>query len=196
MPIDIPDVGPSSAVAAGGLFGLALLTSGTVLGWGDNALGQLGNGTTTTEITPTAVTGLTGVRAISAGSVHAAALISSAGPPALTSTPSIWKVSHTPDLGGATVSDYSFAAVSAASTASAWAVGTKEVAADRPLAEHYNGAAWSVSSSLDPGQLSGLPQNTLTAVGSLSSGLLWAVGTQEIPGECCLRTLALNTTSG
>jgi hypothetical protein len=39
-------------------------------------------------------------------------------------------------------------------------------------------------------------QNTLTAVGSLSSGLLWAVGTQEIPGECCLRTLALGSTSG
>ena len=64
VPIDIPGVGPSSAVAAGGLFGLALLTSGTVLGWGDNALGQLGNGTTNQQITPAAVSGLTGVRAI------------------------------------------------------------------------------------------------------------------------------------
>jgi alpha-tubulin suppressor-like RCC1 family protein len=85
VPIDIPGVGPSSAVAAGGLFGLALLTGGTVLGWDDNALGQLGNGTTTTEVTPVAVSGLTGVHAIAVGSAHAAALIRSAGPPAILS---------------------------------------------------------------------------------------------------------------
>jgi len=64
------------------------------------------------------------------------------------------------------------------------------------LTEYYNGTAWPVSSSLDPGQLSGLSQNGLTAVVSLSCGLLRAAGTQEIPRECCLTTLVLDSTSG
>jgi hypothetical protein len=186
VPIDIPGVGASSAVAAGGFFGLALLTNGTVLGWGDNAFGQLGNGTTNLQITPAAVSGLTAVRAISAGSIHAAALISSTGPPALTSTPSIWKVSHTPDLGGATVSDYSFAAVSAASTTSAWAVGTKEVTADRPLAEQWNGTAWSnvaIPVPADTGQAS------FSGVDDLSSTSAWAVGDWEETGSTMENTL-------
>jgi hypothetical protein len=106
-----------------------------------------------------------------------------------------WQLTQLPDAGsegstllGATV----------LSPSDVWAVGRtgESDGAALTLTEHYNGTAWSVSSSLDPGQLSGLPQNTLTAVGGLSSGLLWAVGTQEIPGECCLRTLALGSTSG
>jgi alpha-tubulin suppressor-like RCC1 family protein len=186
VPIDIPGVGASSAVAAGGLFGTALLTNGTVLGWGDNAFGQLGNGTTNQQVTPAAVTGLIGVRAISAGSVQAAALISSAGPPTLTSTPSIWQVANTPDLGGATVSDYSFAAVSAASAASAWAVGTAEVSADLPLAEHWNGTAWSnvaVPVPADTGQAS------FSGVDDLSPTNAWAVGDWEASGSVEEQTL-------
>ena len=31
---------------------------------------------------------------------------------------------------------------------------------------------------------------------SPSGGVVWAVGTQEIPGQCCLRTLALHTSEG
>jgi alpha-tubulin suppressor-like RCC1 family protein len=186
VPIAIPGVGPSSAVSAGGLFGLALLTTGTVLGWGDNAFGQLGNGTTNTQITPTAVSGLTGVRAISAGSVHSTALISSGGPPALTSTPSIWQVTSTPDLGGATVSDYSFAAVSAAGPASAWAVGTSEVSTDLPLAEHWNGTTWTniaVPVPADTGQA------TLSGVDDLSPANAWAVGDWEESGATEEQTL-------
>ncbi len=186
VPIAIPGVGPSSAVSAGGLFGLALLTNGTILGWGDNAFGQLGNGTTNTQITPTAVSGLTEVRAISAGGVHSTALISSGGPPTLTSTPSTWRVTATPDLGGATVSDYSFAAVSAASTASAWAVGTSEVSADLPLAEHWNGTTWShvaVPTPADTGQA------TFSGVDDLSPANAWAVGDWEESGATDEQTL-------
>jgi Regulator of chromosome condensation (RCC1) repeat len=186
VPIDIPGVGASSAVAAGGFFGLALLTNGTVLGWGDNAFGQLGNGTTNTEITPTAVSGLTGVKAISAGAVHAVALISSTGPPTLTSTPSIWKVAATPDLGGATVSDYSFAAVSAASTTSAWAVGTSEVTADLPLAERWNGTAWSEAAVPVPADTG---QASFSGVHDLSSTNAWAVGDWEETGSTMENTL-------
>jgi hypothetical protein len=38
-----------------------------------------------------------------------------------------------------------------------WGDPTEEKIAAIPL-PHYNGTTWSVSSSLDPGQLSGLPQ--------------------------------------
>jgi alpha-tubulin suppressor-like RCC1 family protein len=179
VPIPIAGVGQASAVSAGALFSLALLTNGTVMGWGDGAFGQLGNGTTNTLITPTAVTGLTGVQAISAGGAYAAALISSAPAQTSAATPSIWHVVNTPDLGGTTVSNYTFAAVSAASATDAWAVGTSEVSGDLPLAEHWNGTAWShvaipVATTVGQAELNG--------VDDLSPTNAWAVGDFEETG--------------
>jgi alpha-tubulin suppressor-like RCC1 family protein len=69
-------------VIAGLNFNCALLTGGSVMCWGDDSLGQLGNGTsTTTPIQgPVDVTGLTGgVKAVSAGSDSACALTASGG---------------------------------------------------------------------------------------------------------------------
>jgi hypothetical protein len=43
------------------------------MAWGDNASGQLGNGTTNPIITLTAVPGLGGVTALAAGGVHSLA---------------------------------------------------------------------------------------------------------------------------
>lgn len=66
------------AVAAGTDFTLALRSDGSVWAWGNNASGQLGDGTTATRQTsPVAVTGLANVSAIAAGSAHAVALTSS-----------------------------------------------------------------------------------------------------------------------
>src|SRR5450756_673505 len=48
-----------TAVASGARHNLALLSNGTVMAWGRNALGQLGDGTTVDKHEPVAVTGLT-----------------------------------------------------------------------------------------------------------------------------------------
>ncbi|HTZ88174.1 MAG TPA: IPT/TIG domain-containing protein [Solirubrobacteraceae bacterium] len=65
-----------TAIAAGKEFSLALLKDGTVLAWGANEEGQMGNGKSGTKVTsPTAVKGLSNVAAIAAGSEFALALL-------------------------------------------------------------------------------------------------------------------------
>lgn len=62
------------AVAAGGRHGLVLLAEGTVMAFGDNSYGQLGDGSTSSSGRPLRVSGLTRVTAISAGPDHSLAL--------------------------------------------------------------------------------------------------------------------------
>ena len=63
-------------VAAGGHFSLALLKNGTVMAWGDNSNGQLGDGNTTDSSTPVSVTGLTGAYQVQAGEAFGLATLS------------------------------------------------------------------------------------------------------------------------
>ena len=68
-------------VAVGGQFGLALLTDGTVLSWGHNDRGQLGDGSRQDRLIPGPVSGpgggpLSGAVAVTAAEKHAFALIS------------------------------------------------------------------------------------------------------------------------
>ncbi len=77
-----------TAISAGGFHSLALKTNGSVVAWGKNVYGELGDGTTTNRNTPVAVSALTsGVTAIEAGGSHNLALrgtpglAGSAGPP-------------------------------------------------------------------------------------------------------------------
>jgi alpha-tubulin suppressor-like RCC1 family protein len=64
-----------AAIAAGYAHTCALTTAGGALCWGDNTLGQLGDGTTTPRPAPTGVTNLTaGVASISAGFAHTCAV--------------------------------------------------------------------------------------------------------------------------
>ncbi|WP_328906505.1 chromosome condensation regulator RCC1 [Streptomyces sp. NBC_00234] len=55
-------------------FVAALLKDGTVRSWGNNTMGQLGNGTTVNQSTPATVAGLSGVSRIASGTTHVLAL--------------------------------------------------------------------------------------------------------------------------
>ena len=54
---------------------LAVLAGGTAVGWGENRHGELGNGTTVSSDVPVPVSGLTGVKSVSAGSAYSLALL-------------------------------------------------------------------------------------------------------------------------
>ena len=61
-------------IAAGGHHTCAITTDGGAMCWGDNALGQLGNNSTTNSPTPVAVTDLrSGVNSVSLGDYHTCA---------------------------------------------------------------------------------------------------------------------------
>ncbi len=60
----------ATTITAGGYDTCALLSTENVKCWGQNAYGDLGNGSTTNSDVPVAVKGLTGVNAIAAGEYH------------------------------------------------------------------------------------------------------------------------------
>ena len=64
----------TGAAAGGGAHSLAIRADGTLLAWGANAAGQLGLGTTASEVFPMAVPGLIQVEQIAAGDAHSLAL--------------------------------------------------------------------------------------------------------------------------
>jgi alpha-tubulin suppressor-like RCC1 family protein len=97
-----------TAIASGGNHGLVLTSTGQVLAWGTNSLGQLGNGTTTNSCTPVAAglpSGAT-VTAIAGGDAHSLALTS-------TGQVLAWGSNSTGQLGnGTTINSSSPVAVS------------------------------------------------------------------------------------
>lgn len=84
-PVDVisgPSLPPLAGVTAiaTGLNHTCVLINGGALCWGDNAKGQLGDGSTAQRLTPVAVSGLaSGVAAIGGGAEHTCALTTSGG---------------------------------------------------------------------------------------------------------------------
>jgi Regulator of chromosome condensation (RCC1) repeat/IPT/TIG domain len=77
-PVTVEGLSGVTAIDAGTNHTLALLGGGTVMAWGEDAYGELGNGTIKNhEEKPVAVSGLSGVQEISAGGGDSAALLSS-----------------------------------------------------------------------------------------------------------------------
>ena len=75
--VDLPAGVTVTAVAAGEYYGLALTSAGQLLAWGDNAYGQLGDGTTISSSVPVAVDlpTATAATAIAAGYLHSLAIV-------------------------------------------------------------------------------------------------------------------------
>lgn len=66
-PEALPDIGGVVQIARSFGSGFAVLDDGRLLAWGDNANGELGNGTTANSSTAVPVPGLSGVKAVAAG---------------------------------------------------------------------------------------------------------------------------------
>jgi len=169
--------GTVTAVSAGGQSSLALLTGGSVASWGDNALGQLGNGSASDSTTPVTVTGLTGATAITGGSDYGTALVATPGP-AVTRTPeSIFHIVPTPSPGVRPlqngVVDDSLVAVSAPAASNALAVGNKMRGITNTLfGEHWNGTKWTAATIPSPAGRN----PAIRSVVDLSPTDGWAVG--------------------
>jgi alpha-tubulin suppressor-like RCC1 family protein len=178
VPLAVPGVSHATAIAAGGLFSLATLSSGKVAGWGDNGFGQLGNSSTATKQAVVDVKGLTGVTSIAAGGPDSVALVpasatgrsDSGDASALPSSP--WRVVPAQDPSGNESTNLGLSAVSASSASDAWALGSSEGATE-PTGEHWNGKTWEIT-SFAPGPDT---PSSLNGVDDLSATDAWAVGT-------------------
>jgi alpha-tubulin suppressor-like RCC1 family protein len=74
FPSRIPSLTDIRDAAAGGYHAVAARRDGTVMTWGYNGVGQLGNGTNSDSGVPMSVAGLTNVIAVAAGDYHTLAL--------------------------------------------------------------------------------------------------------------------------
>jgi hypothetical protein len=106
-----------------------------------------------------------------------------------------WSLDLTPNSGG---EGNRLNATLALSANDIWAVGQTQDnnGSILTLTQRFDGSTWTVVPSPDPGHIGKLLNNSLTSLSSPGGGVVFTVGAQEIKGQCCLRTLALQTSSG
>jgi alpha-tubulin suppressor-like RCC1 family protein len=95
VPVAVSKLSNVAAVSAGEFDSLALLSNGTVMSWGENDYGQLGDGSFANSEVPVAVNGLSGVTAIAAGGEFNLALLSNG-------TVKAWGLNESGQLGNGT----------------------------------------------------------------------------------------------
>jgi hypothetical protein len=102
-----------------------------------------------------------------------------------------WTLNLTPNSGG---EGNRLRATMALSATDVWAVGQsqKNDGTILTLTQRFDGTTWKVVPSPDPDSFN----NSLDSLSSPGGGVVFAVGAREIKGECCLRTLALQTSAG
>jgi uncharacterized repeat protein (TIGR02543 family) len=74
VPIEVAGVTNPIMVTAGYMFSIALLQDHTLMAWGNNLEGEIGDGTTTNRLTPVPVPGIDQVVWVSAGWTHVVAI--------------------------------------------------------------------------------------------------------------------------
>ncbi len=99
-PQAVAGVSGATAIAVASSSACAIVAGGAVQCWGDNGVGELGNGTMTSSMTPVTVSGLSGALALTAGAGHTCALLSGG-------TVSCWGSNDFGQLGDGTTSDAS-----------------------------------------------------------------------------------------
>jgi hypothetical protein len=106
-----------------------------------------------------------------------------------------WSLVKTPNRGG---EGSLLNGITALGADDIWAVGQTQSlnGAIKPLTEQFNDSTWSLVASPAPGSTSRLPDDSLAGAAGPGGGLVLAAGARDIPGQCCLRTLGLKTTSG
>jgi hypothetical protein len=102
-----------------------------------------------------------------------------------------WTLGLTPNGGG---EGNRLRAAMALSATDVWAVGQsqKNDGTILTLAQRFDGTTWKVVPSPDPD----LFNNSLDSLSSPGGSVVFAVGAREVKGQCCLRTLALQTPTG
>lgn len=187
LPVAVKGLSGVKAISAGTSFSLALLANGTVMAWGENESGQLGNGKVNASNVPVAVKNVKGVGAISAGGEFALALLTNG-------TVQAWGNDERGQLGNAGVEEgFSKIAVSVEGLAGVSAVaagadhalallsgGTVMAWGDDAYGELGNGTV--KPSSAVPVAVSGLSGVTVVSAGTHDSAALLGSGSVETWG--------------
>jgi hypothetical protein len=142
---------------------------------------------------------LTGVTAVAANNVWASGFETENSnlhvPYVLHWNGTTWTLIKTPNPGtGQSGAGSSLFAITALSASDVWAVGHSQNGNGTltTLTEQFNGSTWSVVPSPNPGLLG---VDSLLGIAGAGGTQLFAVGSDEQSGQCCLRTLALRATS-